>query len=257
MELETSFSQLIIGLVALFSNMLSAFAGGGAGLIQLPSLILLGLPFSMALATHKLASVALGVGASLRHIQEGSLNKGLAAFVLCCGLPGVFLGTQVVLFFPERVSTLFLGMLTLWIGYFSMRRPQLGITQKQIPLIHTRWLFGGAVLFVIGFLNGSLSSGTGLLVTLWLVQWFGLSYNRAVAYTLILVGLFWNGTGAIFLGLGGDIKWSWVPMLVFGSLIGGYLGAHLSLEKGSRMVKRVFELISFFMGISLIFRSLF
>ncbi len=48
--------QLGLGLIALVANALSAFAGGGAGLVQLPALILLGLPFAMALATHKLAS---------------------------------------------------------------------------------------------------------------------------------------------------------------------------------------------------------
>ena len=52
--------------IAIGANALSALAGGGAGLVQLPALILLGLPFSMALATHKVASVALGLGASGR-----------------------------------------------------------------------------------------------------------------------------------------------------------------------------------------------
>ena len=45
--------------IAIGANALSALAGGGAGLVQLPALILLGLPFAMVY-THKLASVALG-----------------------------------------------------------------------------------------------------------------------------------------------------------------------------------------------------
>ena len=59
--------QFALAVVALISNGLSAFAGGGAGLVQLPALILLGLNFSTALATHKVASVALGLGATGRH----------------------------------------------------------------------------------------------------------------------------------------------------------------------------------------------
>ena len=39
--------------IAIGANALSALAGGGAGLVQLPALILLGLPFSMALATTR------------------------------------------------------------------------------------------------------------------------------------------------------------------------------------------------------------
>ena len=117
-------------------------------------------------------------------------------------------------------------------------------------------LIGVAVIFMIGILNGSLTSGSGLFVTLWLVRWFGLSYPRAVAHTLVLVGLAWNGTGALVLGFSGEIRWSWIPALIAGSLAGGYLGAHLSLRKGSRLVKSAFEWLALLMGASLLIRSL-
>jgi len=44
--------------------------------------------------------------------------------------------------------------------------------------------------------------------------------------------------------------------LIAGSLIGGYLGAHLSLKKGSRVVKLAFECLALLMGLSLLIRSL-
>lgn len=248
--------QLGLGLIALVANALSALAGGGAGLVQLPALILFGLPFSMALATHKLASVALGIGAAGRHWREGSLDPQLTVIMILAGLPGVWLGASVVQAFSDRWATAALGVLTLSMGLYSRRRPQLGqqdATQKRTPL---RDLGGAVGLFMIGILNGSLTSGTGLFVTMWLVSWFGLSYTRAVAHTLILVGLLWNGTGALVLGMGGEIRWDWLPMLVVGSLVGGYLGAHVSIQHGSSLVKRGFELLAFVMGVSLLIRSI-
>jgi len=247
--------QLGLFAASLLANLLSALAGGGAGLVQLPVLILLGLSFPLALATHKLASVALGVGASLRHARERSLNPRLAAFVLVCGLPGVVLGARVVLALPPKLCTLLLGLLTIALGLYSIAQPQLGTVSTLRQLDRRGLAIGGAGLFAIGFLNGSLTSGTGLFVTLWLVRWFGLDYGRAVAYTLILVGLFWNGAGALTLGIGGQIAWSWVPVLLAGSVAGGYLGAHLAIAKGSRLVKRAFEVLSLLMGISLLVKS--
>jgi len=48
-------------------NWFSAMPSNDAGLIQFPMLIFLGLPFGIALATHKVASVAMGLGATVRH----------------------------------------------------------------------------------------------------------------------------------------------------------------------------------------------
>ncbi|POF53449.1 permease, partial [Vibrio vulnificus] len=50
-------STLFLFFGSLIANTLASLAGGGAGLLQFPLLIFLGLPFGVALATHKLASV--------------------------------------------------------------------------------------------------------------------------------------------------------------------------------------------------------
>ena len=83
-------------------------------------------------------------------------------------------------------------------------------------------------------------------------RWFGLDYRRAIAYTLILVGVFWNGTGALTLGILGEIRWSWLPALLLGSLLGGYLGAHLAIKSGNRWIKRAFEIVTLLVGLKLI-----
>jgi uncharacterized protein len=244
--------QVYLLFIAVTANVFSAFAGGGAGLIQLPALIFLGLPFGVALATHKVASVALGVGATLRHRRERSLESRFALFVLIAGLPGVVLGASLILRVPGRAAEVSLGILTAGLGIYSWLRPKLGQSDSPLHRDRSGYLWGGAALFLIGILNGSLTSGTGLFVTLWLVAWFGLDYRRAVAYTLILVGLFWNGIGAVTLGLLGDIRWSWLPALLLGSLLGGYLGAHLAIRKGNAWIKRGYELIALLVGVKLI-----
>ena len=246
------FDQALLFLISWLANLFSAFAGGGAGLIQLPALIFLGLPFSIALATHKLASVFLGIGATARNLQEKRLQAKLVIIILASGLPGVFVGANIILNIPDRQAELALGLLTIGLGVYSWLNPQLGQKSVEVDLGNLRILVGGLVIFFIGVLNGSLTSGTGLFVTLWLVRWFGLEYKRAVAYTLILVGLFWNGTGALTLGILGEIAWSWLPALILGSLLGGYMGAHFAIVKGNRWIKRAYEIITVTIGVKLI-----
>lgn len=219
--------------------MFTAFSGGGAGLVQLPALIFLGLPFGMALATHKIASVALGLGATLRHWREGYLERRYWLPMLLGGLPGVVIAANIIIAVPDRTAEIALGVLTAGLGVCSIFRRALG---QRFELRHhdpTGLITGGLAMFAIGVLNGSLASGTGLFATLWLTGWHGFDYRRVVAYTLVMVGLFWNGTGALTLGL------------LAGSLIGGYLGAHLAIIKGNRWIKRGFEIVTLSMGMKL------
>ncbi|MCW9048212.1 MAG: sulfite exporter TauE/SafE family protein [Gammaproteobacteria bacterium] len=234
------------------ANFFSALAGGGAGLIQLPALIFLGLPFGLALATHKVASVALGVGATIRHLKSSRLERRFALFILATGLPGVILGASIILQIPDRLAQVALGVLTMGLGVYSYFSPQLGQTLELKNRHNKGLLIGGLLIFVLGVLNGSLTSGTGLFVTLWLVRWFGLDYKTAVAYTLILVGIFWNASGAITLGLLGDIHWLWIPALLAGSLIGGYFGAHMAIVKGNKLIKTTFEVVTILIGLKLL-----
>lgn len=245
-------TQLLLFVVSLVANVFSAFAGGGAGLLQFPLLIFLGLPFGVALATHKIASVALGVGATVRNLREGSLHGRLTLFILLFGLPGVIFGASFILFVPDRHAEVALGLLTVGLGLYSLFKPSLGQVSRPMPQTAWRYAVGGLVLFLIGILNGSLTSGTGLFVTLWLVSWFGLDYKRAVAHTLVLVGLFWNGGGALTLALLGEPRWAWLPALLLGSLLGGYLGAHLAITQGNRWIKRAFEVITLLVGAKLV-----
>ena len=243
--------QALLFVVSLIANAFSAFAGGGAGLIQFPLLIFLGLPFSIALATHKVASVALGIGATARNLRTHHLQKKLVLNIVLFGVPGVIVGANIILFVPDRTAEISLGVLTMGLGLYSVFQPALGLERKTTVYSPVHYLIGGAVLFFIGMLNGSLTSGTGLFVTLWLVRWYGLDYKLAVAYTLVLVGLFWNGSGAITLGLLSQIQWSWLPALLLGSLLGGFIGAHLAIVKGNKWIKRVYESITLIIGVKL------
>ncbi|MGR5149292.1 sulfite exporter TauE/SafE family protein [Photobacterium alginatilyticum] len=238
---------------SLLSNTLASLSGGGAGLIQFPLLIFLGLPFAVALATHKVASVALGLGAAIKHIRAGSLNWPLTVYVIVAGMLGVILGANVILFVPGRAAEAMLGLLILGLGIYSLTKKELGQYDQPRNRHWQGMVIGGFGLALIGILNGSLTAGTGLFVTLFLIRWFGFDYKQAVALTLVSVGLFWNGIGAATMYVAGaDIYWPWIPVLLLGSFLGGYLGAHLASQKSNRLIKRSFEILTFLIGFKLL-----
>ena len=162
------------------------------------------------------------------------------------------MGGFIIVQIPDDIARFLLGILTIMLGVYSIFNPKLGNTNTPKNLDTWGLSIGGLVLFLIGILNGSLTSGTGLFVTLFLIRWFGLDYKHAVAYTLVMVGVFWNGAGAITVGLLSNIQWNWLLALLAGSFIGGYIGSHLAILKGNTLIKRSYEIITIVIGLQLL-----
>jgi hypothetical protein len=125
---------------------------------------------------------------------------------------------------------------------------------KKINLFHkARFLI---LIFLIGILNGSISSGTGLLVTILLIKTFEMDFLRAISLTFFTVGIFWNFVGAIFLTKIGSVPLNILILLIIGSFTGGYLGAHLSKLNGNILIKKTFITVCILVGISLLIKSI-
>ncbi len=256
-NVDHSLSKSIsILLISFFSNTFSAISGGGAGLLQLPSLILFGVPYYQALASHKLATVALGLGGSLRNYKSLKNDINVAWQILFFGLPGVIIGASIVEFISEQYLYLFLGIFSILLAFYSFFKSDLGLisSKNKINLIHkVRFLI---FIFLIGILNGSISSGTGLMVTILLIKTFGMDFLRSISLTFFTVGIFWNFTGAIFLTRIGTVSSNILVLLIVGSFTGGYLGAHLSKLKGNILIKKTFTIVCLIVGISVLIKSI-
>ena len=250
------FKSFYIFLISFFSNTFSAISGGGAGLLQLPALILSGVPYYQALASHKFATVALGIGGSLRNYKSLGKDISVAWQILIYGLPGVIFGASVVEYISEKYLYLILGIISILLAFYSFLKPDLGLSSgnKKLNFVHKiRFLF---FIFLIGILNGSISSGTGLLVTILLIKTFEMDFLRAISMTFFTVGIFWNFVGAVFLARIGSVPSNILIVLIIGSFTGGFFGAHLSKLNGNILIKKTFITICILVGISLLIKSI-
>ena len=250
------YKSISVFLISFFSNTFSAISGGGAGLFQLPALLLFGVPYYQALASHKLATVALGIGGSLRNYKSLRDDRNVAWQILIFGLPGVIFGASIVEYISERYLYLFSGAISIFLAFYSFLRSDVGLSSEnnEVNLVHQiRFLI---LIFLIGILNGSISSGTGLLVTMLLIKTFGMDFLRAISLTFLTVGIFWNFIGAIFLSNMGPVSSNILIILIIGSFTGGYLGAHLSKLKGNLLIKKTFTTVCLLVGFSLLIKSI-
>ena len=100
------------------------------------------------------------------------------------------MGASVVEYISEKYLYLILGIISILLAFYSFIKPDLGLSSgnKKLNFVHKiRFLI---FIFLIGILNGSISSGTGLLVTILLIKTFEMDFLRAISMTFFTVGIF-------------------------------------------------------------------
>ena len=112
--LQEILDEIILFSVSFIANLFASVSGGGAGFVQFPLLILMGLPFAEALGTHKVAVIFLGVGAlSKKKSEHGKFNldRQIALLMLLIGCPAVVAGTLIVISVPSQIAEIDCGFI--------------------------------------------------------------------------------------------------------------------------------------------------
>ncbi len=228
-------------LAALLAGFIDAVVGGG-GLITVPALMLAlpaGTPLPTLLGTNKVVAVTGATMAAGQFLRSGTLAwREMVVPVLASALGaagGVWLTYRV---HGDFLRPVMLAMLVAMLA-FTLLRPDLGhLHAPRFGLSHQRGL-AALIALALGFYDGFFGPGTGSLLIFLFVAVLGFDFLRSSALAksvnwasnLTAMGLFvWQG--------------SWLPSVALGMAVangvGGYLGAHVALNKGSRWVRNVF-----------------
>lgn len=251
-------TEVILFAVSFGANLFASVSGGGAGFVQFPLLIIMGLPFAAALGTHKVAVVFLGLGVLAKKLGNKSafnLDRQIALIMLLVGCPAVVAGSLIIVNMPARPAEITLGLITIASGIYSLCKKQFG-SEPIENRSRLRNICGTLAIMAVGLFSGSLSSGAGLFATLSLVLIFGLELKRAILHTMVFVGTIWNLVGAVTIGSVTAIYWPWVPILIIATFLGSFLGTTLLIKLPVKVVRIIFSMVSMGSGAALIAAAL-
>ena len=106
MDTSALIDQILVFIFTFTANLFASVSGGGAGFVQFPLLILMGLPFATALGTHKVAVVFLGIGAlAKKKSNKFAIDKKIALVMILVGCPAVVAGTLIVINVPSHAAS--------------------------------------------------------------------------------------------------------------------------------------------------------
>jgi uncharacterized membrane protein YfcA len=228
---------------AFLAGFVDAVAGGG-GLIQVPALFAVapGAQPVTLLGTNKFVSImgtSMAVRQYMRRVTLPWHALGPAALVaLVSSLAGAWTVTQIS---PDFLRPLVLVLLVLVAIYTFWNK---GLGEIHAPHPSRRVEFWALMLMgaLIGFYDGFFGPGTGSFFIFLLVRYLGYDFLHASGSSKVLNAATNLGALLLFAATGNVWYLAAIPMAC-ANIIGGYLGSHMAIKKGSGFVRGFFLLV--------------
>ena len=225
------FAMLVFA--AFVAGVVDAVAGGG-GLLTVPAILAAGLPPHLALGTNKGQSVFGSAASLLTFARRGAVTLELSRLTFPLGLLGSLLGALLVLTIaPEALRPIVLVLLPcaaltlLW-----PRRESKGHTPARYRTI------AGALALLIGAYDGFFGPGTGTFLVIGFATLLHQPLLQATANAKV-VNFASNLAAVAMFGAQGKILWTVALPMALAQMAGGFLGAHLAVRGGERVIRGV------------------
>ncbi len=244
-------TALVLFALALIAGLVDSIAGGG-GLITVPALLWTGLEPVAVLATNKAQGVFGTLTASANFIRQGAIDLRRAAFPVLCTAIGAAAGTLSVQHLGgERLERLIPWLLIAFALYFLFS-PRVSDLDSRHRIGEVA--FALTVGLAVGFYDGFFGPGTGTFFAMGYVALLGYNLRRATAHTKLL-NFTSNLAALTFFLPGGHVAWSLALPMATGQLIGAWMGSHLVLRHGTRLVRPLLVVASLAISLKLLFEQ--
>lgn len=242
---------LAVFLVGVSAGVVGAMVGGGS-LLSIPLLMFLGLPPHVAIATDRFAGLGAGATAFYRFRRAGKIVWKHVPALVVASLAGSLVGASVLVSAEPGSLRGVVGILLLALLPLVFLRRDLGVTPREVT--KPRMQFGLALYFLVQVLAGFFGAGTGTLIFYILMSFFGVTITQVAATQTLPFLVLTLGSLTLF-ATSGIVDYRMGLVLMAGTAVGGYIGAHVAVTSGDRWVRRVFAVVVVASAARLLFSS--
>ena len=225
---------------AFLAGLVDAIAGGG-GLIQVPALFAFfpAAPPPVLLGTNKLSSITGTAIATVRYSVSVPIKwDSVLPAAIVAGLGAVIGAQTVTLIDPAVLRPILLALLS-GVVVHTLMRPTLGATATRQDGTRPRRSEFYLASAIFGLYDGFFGPGAGSLMMFALVRWFGNDFVGAAATTKVL-NLATNCGALVLFAWTGNVLYAIALPMAACNVIGGFLGAHFAIRRGSGFIRIVF-----------------
>ncbi len=237
---------------AFLIGLISSFYGGitgGAGMLALPALIALGFPPEIALATNKMGDLARFTTSTIPFFRSRNIDWKLVWIFIPLAILGGIMGPILLKDLAGYNLSLLIGIVILAMAPVAFISKKFGIEESDPN--RSRKRVGYLAYFIVVLYGATLQVASGVMLIYVLIWFFGRTFIQANA-TNTIIWLVITITSLISFAYYGMIDYGTGVTLMFGSSIGGYLGAHTAVKKGNTWVKKLFILLIVIMALKVL-----
>lgn len=237
---------------AVGAGFIDAIAGGG-GLVTVPALLAAGIPPISAIATNKLQSTFGVATACWRYAKTGLIDfrgyAGTVAVIFVMALLGA-LALQAV---SNAVLGKVMPVMIVAVVAYVLLSPRMTDADSHERLSHAAYAPVGGL---IGFYDGFFGPGAGSFYSTTLVALRGMGLTRASANTK-LFNFTSNFASLLLFAAGGKVLVLLGLVMAVGSIVGAWIGAHVAIRFGARVIRPLLVAISLILTGKLVWENFF
>jgi uncharacterized protein len=250
MELELWQAGILVA-VGIAGGFLNVMAGGGS-LLTVPVMVFMGLPGPVANGTNRIAILAQNITAITTFARRGFKDFKLSLSLAACALPGAIagalLGTQLEGVWFNRTLALIMVAVML-IMHFD--RGSVAQSENHRPN-RRQLVWGHALMIGAGFWGGFIQLGVGFIIMPILNRVMGFDLVRTNVHKVFIIAVYTIAALSVFAS---QLQLLWMVgiALALGNSIGGYLGAHFTVTRGEKLIRRVLNAVLVMFIVKLLF----
>lgn len=256
--------DIATGLIGLVVGFLVGLTGVGGAALLTPVLIWIGISPAVAVGTDLFYNSITKFFGGIQHWRQQTVHWRIVAFLAAGSIPGAVVAVGLLHLFEqffdnqEHLIRSALGVMLVVVSLSILLR--LFVQRKDAEQKENKWhakslkekgLLTAAIGFVLGFVVGLTSVGSGSLFAIALIYLFRMKSSEVVgtdivhAFFLVLVA------GALHAGMG-NVDYGLAINLLIGSIPGVLAGSALSAKVPAKPLKGVIATLILLSGIKLI-----
>ena len=241
---------LLLVVAGFAAGVVNSIAGGGS-FLTLP-VLMFGMDPQLANGTNRLAVLLSSASAVSTFNKHQLLDRKLAFRLTVPTLLGAPIGVLLAVYLPAESFKGIFGFVFLAMAVILIMNPKRLLEEREMTdQPHRGWFM---LFFGIGVYVGFIQAGMGILL---LIGMSRLNTGDLVASNAIknVIGFVVTLAATLLFILNGLVDWWPGLAMAAGNLMGGFVGAKLAIQKGSRLVFGFLVVVMLATGIKLVASS--